>query len=62
MMRCIACNKNLSDKESTFKDARGEYTDMCFECLSYVFDSLDEEDDNERSESADEGVDKDQDL
>lgn len=43
-MRCIACNKALTDKESTFKDHRGNYADMCFECLHYVFDSFDGED------------------
>ena len=46
-MRCIACNKALSDKESTFKDHRGDYTDMCFDCLQYVFDSFDGEDDED---------------
>jgi len=41
-MRCTACNKALSDKESTFKDSRGDYTDMCFECLQFVYESIDE--------------------
>ena len=48
-MRCTACNKALSDKESTFKDSRGDYADMCFDCLQYVYDGLNESDfeDNE---------------
>jgi hypothetical protein len=34
-MRCTACNKQLSDKESTKKDnATGLYTDLCAPCLS----------------------------
>jgi len=44
-MRCVACNKALSDKESTFKNLQGDYMDMCFDCLPYVFDSF--EGDNE---------------
>lgn len=35
-MRCIACDKNLNDFESTRKDLRGEYLDMCNECYSYI--------------------------
>lgn len=46
-MRCTACNKALSDKESTFKDSRGDYTDMCFDCLKDVFDGFDGEDDED---------------
>ena len=45
-MRCLACNKALSDKESTFKDSRGEYTDMFFECLQYVYETFDDGEDN----------------
>jgi hypothetical protein len=34
-MRCIACNENLTDAESTKKDAEtGLFTDMCGPCLS----------------------------
>jgi hypothetical protein len=34
-MRCIACNKNLNDYESTAKSATtGEYLDTCRKCLS----------------------------
>jgi|TARA_R110000868_G_C10545764_1_gene735406 hypothetical protein len=42
-MKCTACNKTLSDKESTFKDYRGEYPDTCFECLRYIFDTFEGE-------------------
>jgi hypothetical protein len=34
-MRCIACNRNLNDYESTAKSAStGEYLDTCRKCLS----------------------------
>lgn len=46
-MRCEACNKSLSDKESTFKDGNGVYTDLCFDCLKYVFDSFEGEDEED---------------
>ncbi len=35
-MRCIACDKNLNDFESTRKDLHGNYLDMCNECYSYI--------------------------
>ena len=36
-MRCIACNKNLSDFESTRKSTiTGEYIDLCNGCYSGV--------------------------
>lgn len=36
-MRCVCCNKNLSDKESTRKGVNsGEYLDMCDGCFSTV--------------------------
>lgn len=31
-MRCIACNKNLSDFESTRKYNTGGYVDLCNHC------------------------------
>ena len=40
-MRCIACDKNLTDYESTIKDASGRYMDMCKGCLRWVRDSVD---------------------
>jgi hypothetical protein len=40
-MRCVACNKNLSDFESTRKSAEtGEYLDMCNECFFYTEDDI----------------------
>jgi len=36
-MRCVACNKILSDYESTRKHAiTGEYLDLCNECFSSI--------------------------
>ena len=41
MTRCICCNKNLSDKESTRKGVNtGEYLDMCDGCFSTVEDEF----------------------
>lgn len=40
-MRCVCCNKNLSDKESTRKAVNtGEYLDMCDGCFSTVADEF----------------------
>ena len=40
-MRCVACNKNLSDFESTRKSAEsGEYLDMCNDCFFYTEDDI----------------------
>jgi hypothetical protein len=36
-MRCIACNKNLNDFESTRKSiVSGEYLDLCNTCFHQV--------------------------
>lgn len=36
-MRCTACNKKLSDYETTLKHAvAGEYLDTCLDCLSEI--------------------------
>jgi len=32
-MKCLACNKELTDVEATRKDIRGNYVDMCSFCL-----------------------------
>ncbi|MFA5142522.1 MAG: hypothetical protein WC471_06155 [Candidatus Woesearchaeota archaeon] len=33
-MRCVCCDTNLSDYESTIKDAHtGKYLDMCKACI-----------------------------
>lgn len=40
-MRCLACNKNLSDKESTRKYAStGTFVDLCDGCFSTVEDDI----------------------
>lgn len=33
-MRCLSCNCNLSDFESTRKYPDGEYVDMCQHCFN----------------------------
>lgn len=35
-MRCLSCNKRLTDYESTIKNDKGEYLDFCKRCLSYI--------------------------
>ncbi len=36
-MRCVACNKNLNDFESTRKSAiTGEYLDLCNTCFHQI--------------------------
>jgi hypothetical protein len=32
-MRCLACNTDLNDYESTRKDANGRYLDLCNTCF-----------------------------
>ena len=65
-MRCVACNKALSEFESTRKsNVTGEYLDLCNHCYSeiasdihaderddlrYETDNIDEGDDYEMSE------------
>lgn len=39
-MRCIACDKNLNDFESTRKDLHGNYLDMCNECYGHIKDDV----------------------
>jgi NAD-dependent SIR2 family protein deacetylase len=39
-MRCVACNKNLNDYESTRKDLQGNYIDMCNECYGTIKEDL----------------------
>lgn len=36
MTRCVACNKNLNDFESTRKDLHGKYIDMCNSCYRSI--------------------------
>lgn len=40
-MRCKACNKNLSDAESTRKSVvTGDYLDLCDHCLETIEDDV----------------------
>lgn len=40
-MRCKACNKELTEYESTRKSAStGEFIDLCNGCFSYVKDDV----------------------
>jgi hypothetical protein len=40
-MRCVCCDKNLNDYESTRKHAfTGEYLDTCNACLSEINDMV----------------------
>jgi hypothetical protein len=40
-MRCLSCNKNLSDFESTRKFAStGEYLDLCNKCYSDITEDI----------------------
>lgn len=39
-MRCLACDCELSDWESTRKDAEGQYIDFCGKCYSSVKEDL----------------------
>lgn len=40
-MRCVCCDKNLSDRESTRKGVNtGEYLDMCDGCFGTVADDF----------------------
>lgn len=61
-MRCLSCNKNLSDFESTRKFASSnEYLDLCNRCYSEIKDEVDavgrpdlQEDDLENEDDWDE--------
>lgn len=40
-MRCLSCDKNLTDFEATRKSAfTGEYIDLCNHCFSSVSEDL----------------------
>jgi hypothetical protein len=40
-MRCKACNKGLTEFESTRKSAStGEFVDLCNECFRYIKDDV----------------------
>lgn len=53
-MRCLACNKSLSDFEATRKSAEtGEFLDLCNYCYSTISrDTLSEEREDLRDEEA----------
>ncbi len=55
MMRCRACNKQLNDNESVYKDNEtGEYLDMCNGCRRagyFSFNSLDSDEDKKYIQS-----------
>lgn len=40
MTRCVACDKNLNDYESTRKDLHGNYVDLCNSCYRPIRDDL----------------------
>ena len=54
-MRCRACNKQLNDNESVYKDNEtGEYLDMCNGCRRagyFSFNSVDLDDDKKYIQS-----------
>jgi len=39
-MRCIACDKNLNDFESTRKYTSGEFIDLCNGCYGEIKDEV----------------------
>ena len=60
-MRCIACDKNLNDFESTRKDLHGGYLDMCNQCYGEIKDdvlSIERLDLSVTEEIADDGLDE----
>jgi hypothetical protein len=40
MTRCVACDKNLNDYESTRKDLHGKYVDLCNSCYRPIQNDL----------------------
>ena len=40
MTRCVACDKNLNDYESTRKDLHGNYIDLCNTCYKPIRNDL----------------------
>lgn len=39
-MRCLACDENLNNKESTRKFLSGEYVDLCDHCFETIKDQV----------------------
>lgn len=61
-MRCVCCNKELSDFEATRKDTQGKYLDMCNTCfkesgLIYTLPVIEREDLAEVNDTFDEDSD-----
>jgi NAD-dependent SIR2 family protein deacetylase len=53
MTRCVSCNKNLNDYESTRKDLHNVYLDMCNKCyhpIQYDVPTIDRPDLNSSDE------------
>ena len=47
-MRCVACDRNLSDFESTHKSHdTGEYVDLCNKCYNEIQSDIDNIDERE---------------
>ena len=59
-MRCIACNKNLTDFESTRKDRGGNFVDLCNHCYHSIQNDLHAEERPDLSEGDDEMFDDDE--
>ena len=39
-MRCLACDDNLNNKESTRKFISGDYVDLCDRCFDSIKDQV----------------------
>lgn len=39
-MRCLSCDKRLSDYESSLKDEQGQFLDFCLRCYAYIRDDV----------------------
>ena len=50
-MRCLECNRILTDAEAIYKNAKGEYTDTCFRCLFGKAEVAEEDMDDEYYDS-----------
>lgn len=65
-MRCIACNAELTDYESTRKDPlTGHFSDLCMDCIVSVRDTVRELDEpivKEMCVNYEKGLDSDEEL
>ena len=39
-MRCLACNRRLSDYEASMKTDSGHYLDLCLPCYRHIKDDV----------------------